>query len=88
MLGQLVCTRGVNEKITKDEAFSKFVWQSLKRHRKGDWGDLCEDDWRENNKSLRQGFRIFSAYQNGVTNIWIITEADRSYTTVLFPEEY
>lgn len=88
MMGKLVWTRGVNEKIAYDEKFSKFVWQSLKRHRKGDWGDLCEEDWRENNKSLRQGFRILSAYQNGKTKIWIITEADRSYTTILFPEEY
>jgi hypothetical protein len=88
MLGKLVWTRGVNDKIAEDEDFPKFVWESLKRHKAGDWGDLCEEDWRENNKSLRQGFRIFSAYQNGKTKIWIITEATRSYTTVLFPEEY
>jgi len=61
---------------------------SLKRHANGDWGDLCQEDIEENELSLKEGFRLLSAYQKGEKKIWIITEADRSATTVLFPEEY
>jgi len=61
----------------------------LVRHIAGDWGDVDEHDYRENELSLIQGFRLLSAYtlKTG-TKIWIITEADRSATTVLLPEEY
>jgi hypothetical protein len=61
----------------------------LSRHVRGDWGDLSEEDRRENDLSVRQGFRILSAYnlRTGV-KIWIITEADRSATTFLLPDEY
>jgi len=88
-LGQLVWTRGVNDKVADDEEFAKFVTDSLKRHAKGDWGDLCDEDRQENELSLREGFRLFSAYEKeGLPKIWIITERDRSVTTILFPEEY
>lgn len=88
-LGQLVWTRGVNDKVVADEEFVKFVIDSLKRHASGDWGDLCDEDKQENELSLKEGFRLFSAYEKeGLPKIWIITEADRSVTTVLFPEEY
>jgi hypothetical protein len=61
----------------------------LVRHIAGDWGEVDEQDRRENELSLVHGFRLLSAYtlKNG-TKIWIITEADRSVTTVLLPEEY
>ena len=61
----------------------------LRRHNGGDWGELDEHDRRENETSLQHGFRILSSYKlrTGVT-IWIITEADRSSTTILLPEEY
>jgi len=61
----------------------------LSRHTRGDWGDVDELDRRENERSLVHGFRLLSAYTliSG-TKIWIITEADRSVTTVLLPEEY
>ena len=88
-LGQLVWTRGVNEKVAEDKEFAKFVMASLKRHAKGDWGDLCEADKQENELSLKVGLRILSAYEKeGLPKIWIITEADRSATTILFPGEY
>ena len=87
-LGQIYMTRGVNDKVADDGTFAKFVWHSLKRHANGDWGDLCEEDRRENELSLTKGFRLLSAYQNEGQKIWIITEADRSATTILFPEEY
>jgi len=88
-LGQLVWTRGVNDKVADDEKFAKFVTDSLKRHAKGDWGDMCQEDKAENELALGKYLRIFSAYEaEGLPKIWIITEADRSATTILFPEEY
>ena len=60
----------------------------LARHASGDWGDLDTYDRRENELSLHHGWRIVSSYPVGETTIWIITEADRSVTTILLPEEY
>ncbi len=69
--------------------FAKFVNESLRRHMKGDWGDLDKEDKQENELSLKEGYRLFSAYEaTCLPKIWIITEADRSATTVLFPSEY
>lgn len=88
-LGQVYVSRQVNEKATEDEDFAKFILQSLRKHANGDWGDLDEEDKQENEFSLGEGFRILSAYKyRDGEKIWIITEADRSVTTVLFPEEY
>jgi len=88
-LGQLVMTRGVNDRVADDIQFAKLVTESLGRHAKGDWGDLCQEDKKENDFSLKKGFRLLSAYErNGLPKIWIITEADRSVTTILFPDEY
>ena len=86
--GQLVWTRGVNEKIADDEEFTRFVFTSIRRHIRGDWGDLDQEDIQENELSLRKGFRLLSSYKYRNEKIWIITEADRSATTVLFPDEY
>lgn len=62
---------------------------ALRRHQSGDWGDLCEEDRKVNEDALENGFRIMSVYKskNG-TKFWVITEADRSCTTVLMPEDY
>jgi len=60
----------------------------VQRHASGDWGDLDPQDKAENELSLREGFRILSAYELEGTRYWIITEADRSATTILLPEEY
>ena len=88
-LGQLVMTRGVNDMVANDEAFAKFITESLNRHVKGDWGELGDEDRAENELSLKEGFRILSAYESGeLPKIWIITEANRSATTILFPDEY
>ena len=63
--------------------------QFLERHRSGDWGDCGEADKKENDLSVREGFRIFSVYHtSGGQKIWIITEADRSSTCILLPDEY
>ena len=87
-LGQVYLTRGVNEKLGSDWAFAKFVSDCLRRHAEGDWGDLCAEDKEENELSIKEGFRLLSAYQYQDQKICIITEADRSATTVLFPDEY
>jgi hypothetical protein len=88
-LGQLLLSRGVAQWVARDPGFALFVARSLCRHGTGDWGNLCEEDKEENELSLREGFRLFSAYEEeGLPRIWIITEADRSATTTLFPEEY
>ncbi len=61
----------------------------LVRHQSGDWGTVGEDDAEENDLSVREGFRILSAYRTSQgEKIWVITEADRSPTTILLPNEY
>jgi len=88
-LGRLVATRGVSDYMEGDDGFVEFVKKSISRHSQGDWGDLCDEDKEENQLSLRSGFRLFSAYEQGsLPKIWIITESDRSVTTMLFPSEY
>lgn len=65
------------------------VQEGLKRHASGDWGEVCEADRRENELSLREGLRLLSVYRSAAgLKFWIITEADRSVTTVLMPEDY
>lgn len=88
-MGQMVTTSGVMEKITEDSEFATFVAESMRRHASGDWGDLGDEDKQENEFSLEKHLRLFSAYEKlPLPKIWIITEADRSVTTVLFPSEY
>jgi hypothetical protein len=62
---------------------------ALRRHRECDWGNLGEDDKRANNQALKHGERLLSAYETASgTKFWIITEANRSITTILLPEDY
>ena len=83
-LGQLVSTSNALSKLAHED-----VLTALSRHVQGDWGKICEEDRQENELSLKKGFRLLSVYYgaNG-TKFWIITEADRSVTTVLLPEDY
>ena len=87
-LGRIVWTRGINDRVAVDALFAKFVTEGLKRHSNCDWGELSDEDKRENDFSLDKHLRLFSAYQQNDWKIWIITEADRSATTILLPEEY
>jgi len=88
-LGQIVMTRGVNDLVAENAEFSQFVVESFRRHASGDWGDLPPEDKRENEYALDKRLRLLSAYEKPpLRKIWIITEADRSATTILFPEEY
>jgi hypothetical protein len=86
-LGHMVSTPGALEALTQEGSNGLEL---LSRHVSGDWGDLCDDDKHENELSVKEGFRILSAYRLPRTGVklWIITEADRSVTTFLLPEEY
>jgi hypothetical protein len=84
--GQIVATPGA---LALLEQVNKSPLEFLSRHLRGDWGDLCQEDKTENELSLKHGFRVMSSYEVTPTEkIWIITEADRSVTTLLLPEEY
>jgi len=85
-LGQVVATPG--SLIALSEA-GQTPQEFVRRHQMGDWGDLDDEDRQENERSLKIGCRLLSAYHlRDGTKIWIITEADRSATTLLLPSEY
>ena len=85
-LGSLVSTPGALAALAKS---GQTPLDFLSRHITGDWGDLEEEDRKENELSVKQGFRILSSYKtNAGEKLWVITEADRSVTTLLLPEEY
>ena len=82
-IGKAVVTAGVAELMEEDLFFKTFIAFSLERHRRGLWGDICEED------ALKYGDRLMSVYKTeGCPDIWIITESNRKITTVLFPHEY
>ena len=82
-LGQVVITDNASQHLD-----TIVVYEALRRHAAGDWGDLPAEDACENEYSLTHGFRLLSAYGTGERRFWIITESDRSATTVLMPEDY
>ena len=85
-LGQLVATPGALAALEKARQPPQ---EFLSRHVRGEWGDLCEEDQRENAFSLERGFRLLSSYRTSMgAKLYVITEADRSVTTILLPEEY
>ena len=84
-LGHLVATPGALELL---ERMAVNEYDLLQRHQRGDWGNVPAEDAIENENSVVNGNRILSSYQLGDERIWIITEADRSVTTLLLPEEY
>lgn len=84
--GQVVATPGA---LALLEDTKKAPLEFLLRHLRGDWGDLCPDDKAENELSLKHGLRLMSNYHiTDSDSLWIITEADRSVTTLLVPSEY
>lgn len=83
-LGKLYITPAAQSLLTPHE-----VQKLLQRHKENDWGDMCESDVRTNDAALYNGGRIFSSYHlDAEREIWVITEANRSVTTVLLPEDY
>lgn len=92
--GEIVTTNGIARAMMLDHGFLEAVRKCLERHCLGDWGDACEETKQQNDEALeaeRNGNLIdslFSVYVIDGTEIFIITEIDRSVTTILFPEEY
>ena len=85
-LGQVVATPGA---LTALEAAGQAPQELLLRHVTGDWGDLVPEDVEENERALKVGNRLFSAYElNDGTRVWVITEWDRSVTSLILPMEY
>ena len=83
-LGKIVSTPNALDQLTQDD-----ILMGIQRHQAGDWGDMDEHDRQENELSLKQGLRLLSVYHAGSgVKFWLITEADRSATTVLLPEDY
>jgi hypothetical protein len=84
LLGRLFMTPGAQERVPPSE-----MMQALRRHARGDWGELDDEDRQANDAALKDGTRLLSAYRTKAdVKFWIITEADRSMTTILLPEEY
>ena len=85
-LGRVVATPGALAALEKAE---QLPAEFLDRHVNGDWGEMPEADKQENELSVEQGFRILSAYTTSAGDrVWILTEADRSATILMLPEEY
>ncbi|HZU34746.1 MAG TPA: hypothetical protein VFA18_02485 [Gemmataceae bacterium] len=82
-LGEVVITANAAQHLD-----TIAVHQALRRHAAGDWGDICPEDASENEYALGHGFRLMSVYGTGQRRFWVITEADRSATTVLMPDDY
>lgn len=83
-LGRVVATPGVISSVPPEDTV-----QALLRHSQGDWGDMCDEDRIFNDDALERGLRLLSVYHaSNSRKFWIITEADRSVTTILLPEEY
>ena len=83
---QSVITPGAQEAI---DSANQQAWEFLVPHEYGDWGEVCTEDWLENDHALTAGARLLSSYRTkNNARLWVITEADRSVTTVLLPSEY
>lgn len=83
-IGQLAITDGAGTALEWHEV----LW-ALSRHASGDWGEVCEEDWQSNDEALELGTRLLSSYTSrSGEKFWIITEHDRSATTILLPLEY
>lgn len=87
-LGKTVLTRNAKDLL---DANGIDPLPYLMRHANGDWSEMCHEDQVTNRNAIRDGFRVFSSYKlptEEEQNVWIITEADRSSTTILLPEDY
>ncbi len=88
-LGKTVMTSGVNNKIAESEKFAREIKICMEKYITCDWGDLCNEDKEMNDNALRNGNdRILADYDTSEGKVYIITEHDRSATTILFADEY
>lgn len=87
-VGHILVTKGVINLARENREFAIFVQNSLEQYRKGNWGDMSDEVNRLNTQSLERNMRLFSSYESkGLPEIWITTEPDRSYSTIMFPDE-
>jgi hypothetical protein len=87
-MGRTLATTGAMA-VLEERDQQDLLQSVMHRHVYGDWGDVCDDDWRANEQALQHGDRLVSVYQiDSELTLWIITETDRSQTTVMLPEEY
>ena len=84
----LVPTQGALALLRRSEVDEDLLPTLLERHRSGDWGEVPPEDARENELSVKHGLRIISSYRVAGEKLWVITERDRSATTLLLPSEY
>ena len=84
-LGRVVATPGALDLCEEANVSPSSI---IHRHAWGDWGEIPPEDARENERSLKYGWRVMGSYPVGDGTIWVLTEADRSATTLLLPREY
>ena len=82
-LGEIVITANAQSRLG-----SADVQQAISRDARGEWGELCAEDRKQNEDALARGGRLLSVFRTGESRFWVITECDRSVTTVLMPEDY
>jgi predicted transcriptional regulator len=86
--GRILMTRGVADLASDNQEFALFVRESLDRYRRGDWGNMSDEGRLLNNRFLEKNMRLFSTYgSERFPEIWITTEPDRSFSTIMFPDE-
>lgn len=86
--GNILVTRGIANEMGNNRVFAREIATAFIRYQRKDWGDLCQEDKDMNDQVIETQGRILAAYQTSKGKIWIITEWDRSATTILFPCEY
>lgn len=88
-LGEVSLSKRVATTVLFDEPFQRFVTESLLAHQRRNWGCVSQSDWVENEAAALVGDRMFSVYEyGGEVRVWIITEPEFGYTSILFPGEY
>lgn len=87
-IGKVLMTRGIANFVKESYKFAGEVPNILLRYVNKDWGNTSESDAKLNDEALLTGDRVFAVYETSIGKVYIITEADRSYTTILLPSEY
>lgn len=88
--GRIIATPGAMELLDQPDGPEMLIRAGmlLHRHTRGDFGDICDEDKQSNLAAIVHGSRVLSSYKIADRKLWVITEADRSVTTLLLPEEY
>ncbi len=88
-LGKVIMTSSINSKMVENEKFASEIANCFKRYIVCDWGEMCNDDKEMNDNALRTGTaRVLASYNTSEGRVYIITEQNRSCTTILFADEY